>query len=377
VKTLHVITGLATGGAERALHNLVAGGLAEKFGSAVVSLRDEGVYGPRIRALGVPVHTLDIRLGVPGPRTISKLCSLVREIRPDVIQGWMYHGNLAASLAAGRSSGRQAVVWNIRHSLYDLADEKPLTRQVIRTNRLLSGRADAILYNSWLSREQHETFGFASTRSRVIANGFDTAVLEPTLERRTAARRALGIAEGVPVVGHVARFHPMKDHAAFLRAALAVAERRPDVRFFMIGRDVSLDNPALSGIVPASLADRFICLGERSDVHELMQAMDVFCQSSWSEAFSNVLGEAMASSVPCVATDVGDSTDIVGNTGCIVPPRNSDALAEAMLELLALPDEERAALGRKARERIEANYALPAVVSQYGELYEQLMREKK
>ena len=378
MKVLHVITGLSSGGAERALYNILAGGLAKQFDSVVVSLRDGGVYASRLRALGVPVYELGMRSGLPGPATIARLRALVRQHRPDLIQGWMYHGNLAASLAAILAPGQPAVAWNVRHSLYQLSAEKPLTRQVIRGNRLLSSRPHAILYNSRLSREQHEAFGFSSTMGRVIANGFDTEALAPTSEQRAAARELIGIEESDVVVGHVARFHPMKDHAGFLRAALRVLERRPETRFLLLGRGVSFENPALRGIVPDALADRFIFLGERTDAHQLMHAMDILCMSSaWGEAFPNVLGEAMASGVPCVATDVGDSADIVGDTGRIAPPSQPDALAEALLEFLAISATERVAMGRAARQRIEARYALPAIVSQYAEMYNQLVQEKQ
>lgn len=376
MKLIHVITGLASGGAERALYNILTGGLAKQFDSVVVSLRDGGVYASRLRALGIPVYELGMRSGFPGPTTIARLRSLLQQHRPDLIQGWMYHGNLAASLAAILAPGQPAVAWNVRHSLYQLSAEKPLTRQVIRGNRLLSSSTHAILYNSRLSREQHETFGFTSTMGRVIANGFDTEALSPTLEQWAAARQRIGIKESDVVVGHVARFHPIKDHATFLRAALRVLQHRPETRFLLLGRNVSLENPALEGIVPDALAERFIFLGECSDVHHLMQAMDILCQSSRSEAFPNVLGEAMASGVPCVATDVGDSADIIGETGRLSPPRQPNALAGAMLELLALPSEERIRLGRAARARIEARYALPAIVSQYADVYDHLVQQK-
>jgi len=372
VKVLHIITGLSTGGAERALYNLLSGGLAARDGVVVLSLRDEGTYGRRIRELGVPVYTLGMRRGVPGPVAIARLCMLVRELRPDMIQGWMYHGNLAATLAGWVTPGRPPVAWNIRHSLYSLRDEKPLTRQVILANRCLSGRTDSIVYNSCLSREQHEAFGFLADRGRMIPNGFDTDNLQPSPDLGQLVRRDLAIPEDALVIGHVARFHPMKDHASFLRAAVQVARAMPNTRFLLAGRNVDLVNSALFGIVPSDFVGRFHFMGERDDVPALMQAMDIFCQSSWSEAFPNVLGEAMALGVPCVATDVGDSRDIVADTGMIVPRSDSEALARGLLAMLSKSSDERRALGSAARASVKANYALPRIVGEYQGLYEAL-----
>nr|MDA3877952.1 glycosyl transferase family 1 [Halothiobacillus sp.] len=147
MNVLHIITGLSTGGAERALYKVLAGGLAQSGNSAVLSLRDEGAYGRKIRDLGVPVYTLGMQRGVPGPLAVTRLRRLVRSLRPAIVQGWMYHGNLAAWLAQRMAPGRPALAWNIRHSLYGLSGEKRATRQVIRANRWLSGAPDALLYN--------------------------------------------------------------------------------------------------------------------------------------------------------------------------------------------------------------------------------------
>ena len=373
MRIVHTITGLSTGGAERALYNVLSGGLATRFESAVISLRDRGAFGERIEALGVPVHALGIRHGIPGPAALLRLRSLVRELRPDVVQGWMYHGNLAASVAAAMAPGRPAVAWNVRHSLYRLEDEKRSTQWVIRAGRKLSSRPDAIIYNSRLSRAQHEAFGFAAARGRVIPNGFDLASLGPDADVRARMRQELGIPDGATVVGHVARFHPMKDHAGFLRTAVAVAHSVPQTHFLVVGREVNPENPALAGIVPPELLSRFHFPGERDNVPDYMRAMDLFCTSSaWGEAFPNVIGEAMATELPCVVTDVGDSKNIVDDTGVVVPPGDGKALESCLREMLQKDRGERLAMGKAARARMAAEYALPKVVDAYEDLYQEI-----
>lgn len=376
MKIIHIITGLSTGGAERALYNLFHGGLINWFDNHVVSLSNEGTVGPQIRELGVHITTLDMRGGRPSLAGLRKLRRVVREFQPDVIQGWMYHGNLVATLACRFASDRTTLVWNIRQSLYDLSHEKPMTRQVIRTNRFLSSAPDVLLYNSFLSREQHEDFGFTSLNGRVIPNGIDMQRFCFSGEARKRVRFELGIPADAQVVGHVARLHPMKDHPAFLRAAAGLVLRYPEAHFLLGGRDVSLENNTLEQLIPAQVRDRFHLLGERGDVSELMSAMDIFCQSSWSEAFPNVLGEAMATGVPCIATDVGDSAIIIGDMGVVVPPQDEGSLAAGIENLLKMSPEERRMLGAGTRARIEANYTLGSIVEQYAALYEKLITEK-
>ena len=212
-----------------------------------------------------------------------------------------------------------------------------------------------------------------SDNGQVIPNGFDLTVLGPDALVRRAVRAALGIPEDALVVGHVARFHPMKDHPRFVRAAVRVAQSRTDVHFVLVGRDVVAANTSLSSNVPESLSACFHWLGERDDVYDLIRAIDVLCLSSMAEAFPNVLGEAMAAGVPCVATDVGDSAFIVGDTGVVVPSEDDDMLFDGLLTLLDKTPTARSALGRAARSRIETYFGLPAVVDQYAALYEKIV----
>lgn len=371
MKVLHIITGLNAGGAERALYNLLQGGLAARFDSHVLSLSGDGVYGDRMRALGVSVHSLGMRRGLPTPGALFRLRKLVRGIRPDRIQGWMYHGNLAAWLAHRWAPGRPMLAWNVRQSLYDLVDEKPLTRQVIRANRRLSGAPAVVIYNSRVSRRQHESFGFAGDRGRVLPNGFDTGRLAPDAVRALAMRRQLDLPEDAIVVGHLARYHPMKNHQGFIRAAVRLAEEGSDFHVVMAGRGIDDQNDALGRLLPATLRPRFRLLGEREEAFDLIRAMDVLCVSSaWGEAFPNVIGEAMAAGVPCVTTDVGDSAFIVGDTGIVVPPRDEDALKEGLRDMLERSTGERKTMGERAMKRVEAEFDLSTMVDRYTALYE-------
>lgn len=375
-RVLHVITDLTTGGAERALFNLLQGGLADLFGSMVISLRSEGTVGAKIAALNVPVTVLQMRGGLTSLTGFRKLFREVRLFQPDVIQGWMYHGNMAANIAVALAPGNPALIWNIRQTLYGLVAEKPMTRHVIRANRLFSRRPAVILYNSELSRKQHEAFGVDGRCAKVIPNGFDVDRMRPSENSVRATRAALAIPTSSRVVGHVARFHAMKNHEGFLRAAVRIGTELTDVHFVLLGRDVTSGNAALSKLVPDAMRGRFHWLGDRNDVPDIMCSMDLLCQSSsWGEGFPNVLGEAMTLEVPCVATDVGDAAAIIGGTGRIVAPGDDMALAVALREMLEKPTSTRAVLGAAARARIVEKYSLKSIVQQYAAVYDSLARK--
>jgi glycosyltransferase involved in cell wall biosynthesis len=204
----------------------------------------------------------------------------------------------------------------------------------------------------------------------VIGNGFDLLQFAPNDVARHRVRAELGVAPETPLVGIVGRDHPVKDHAGFLRAAAVVLRSIPEATFVLAGRDVDGRNARLVSLVAdLGIGDRVRLLGERRDVPALMTALDVVVSSSWTEAFPNVVGEAMACGVSCVVTDVGDSAWIVGETGRVVRPRDPGALAAAVQGVLTLEPSARRMLGLAARRRVEREFSLGAVADRYEDLY--------
>jgi glycosyltransferase involved in cell wall biosynthesis len=369
MRVMHVITGLSTGGAETMLLKLLSAA-SGSMEHVVVSLGEEGTIGPRIAALGVPVHCLGLRRNAPNPFRALSILPLARRIGPQLIQGWMYHGNLMASMAALALRHKPPVLWNIRQTVYDLRRERWLTAKFIRLGARLSSRPAAIIYNSQTSATQHESLGYGAEKRVIIPNGFDYQLLRPDEAARKAVRTELGIADDTVLVGLVARYHPMKDHVGFLQAAAMIARSYPQTRFVLAGAGVSSTQPELVKAIQQNELWDCVMLGERSDIPRLNNAFDIGCSASaWGEGFSNSIGEAMACGVPCAVTDVGDSAYIVADTGLVSPPRAPEALAKAIAGLIEIGRSGRQQLGTKARQRIETEFSLPAIVRRYEGLY--------
>jgi glycosyltransferase involved in cell wall biosynthesis len=374
VRPLRVLvfsTGLGTGGAERMLVKLAAELHGRGCEFAVVSLLDSGTQGEPLRRLGAPVEEMHMRQPTALARLPLRLRQAARRFAPDVIQGWMYHGNLAATIARRLAGSQARLFWGVRQSFYGMTQERPLTRLVIRANAALCATADAVIYNSALSMKQHAEAGFAAARGVVVPNGFDTARFRPDVAAREATRALLDLPRRAEVVGLVARDHPMKDHAGFFAAAAVVAKSRPDAVFVLAGTGIEAANGRIASLIrEAGLGERVRLLGEVREVEHLLPAFDVAVLSSaWGEAFPNVLGEAMACGVPCVSTDVGDAAAIVGEAGQIVPREDSGRLAAAIVDVLGLGAQGRSALGEAGRRRVEAKFSLAAVAAQYLALY--------
>jgi len=370
IRILHVTTDLTIGGAQMMLLKLLAGQTSD-FQAAVVSLADQGAIGPRISDLGMPVHTLGLRRSAPNPFRTLALRRMTRDFAPDIIQGWMYHGNLMASLAGYWSKKKVPVLWNIRQTLYDIRAERRMTAAVIRLGARLSEIPAGIIYNSKASAQQHEAFGFQAAKRVLIPNGFDCEKFRPDPGALRQIRAEFGIGPDAVLIGLIARYHPMKDHAGFLRAAGFVARRYPNAYFLLAGTGVTRKEPILADCLAQNALDnRAFLLEERSDIPHLTAALDIACSASaWGEGFSNAIGEAMSCAVPCVVTDIGDSSCIVGDTGLTVAPRSPEAFADAICNLIEAGSVRRRQLGEQARKRIETEFSLRAIVQQYEFLY--------
>jgi glycosyltransferase involved in cell wall biosynthesis len=287
----------------------------------------------------------------------------------------MYHGNLAASLAGGLSLSPTPVLWTIHYSLDQAIAPGRLTRWLVRAGAPLSRTVARVVYCSAASAAQHERLGYDARRRAVVPNGVDTDRFRPDPTARERLRRMLGVGPGTPLLGTFARFDPMKDHANLFAAAARLRARGHPVRLVLAGSGVGEGNrPLRESIAAAGLAGLVSLLGVREDIDALMPGLNLFVLSSaYGEAFPNVLIEAMAAGVPCVATDVGDCAAILGETGLVVPPRDPDRLAAAMEAQLAAPAVERTRQAEAARERVLAEFALRSVARRYLDLYTRVL----
>lgn len=379
-KLIHVISGLSTGGAEMMLYKLLS--RSDQYDESVLCLGNnlETDIARKILALGVKIYPfrfsknlLDIRTISSNISSLMKLKKTVRSIKPDVIHSWMYHGNVASILI--RHWAPQAkLIWNVRCSLHDINRETFSIKASIKICRLFSNKPDVIVYNSKTSASQHKYFGFSSNRSLVLPNGFDCELFLPNTRLREKARKQYQLDNETLVIGVVARYHAMKGHRVCLEAVKIIREKGVNFRLFLIGAGLDKENEKLVELISQyQLEEQVTLLGEQSQIENFTRMFDVLISSSiWGEAFSNSIGEAMASAVPCVVTDVGDSAWIVGDTGIIVPPGDAGALAEGIIKLTSLPADARERLGIKARGRVVSQYSLQKVAQLYNDLYNKL-----
>jgi len=372
IHVVHLISGLEVGGAERLLARLVKGQPALHVSNRVISMTDMGPLGERLAGAGVEVQALHMRRGSPSLSALWRLAKILRRLKPDILHCWMYHADLLG-LLAGRLAGVPNVIWGIHSANETLGGWRPLTRWVVKSCALLSRYPETILSVSESGKRAHAAMGYDTSRMVVVHNGYDLDMFKPAPETRDTVRRELSLGSDTLLVGMIARFHPAKDFRNFFKAASILLEHYTGVHFLMAGTGVCASNPELSEPMHEhGLTGHVHLLGRRDDIPILDAALDIGCISSATEAFPNSVAEAMACGVPCVVTDVGDAALIVGETGRVVPPRNPEALARGLGEMIDLGPEGRKLLGQRARQRIAEKFSLVKMIDAYEALYRQL-----
>lgn len=365
---VHILPSLDIGGAELFAYRLVSE--SRKHAHTVICLRANGILEAKFKSVGVTVYSLNFGSYLNFLREFFFLLKILKSIRPDIVQTWMYHADLIGGLAA-KIVGIKKLYWGIRST--SVPNNKiSTTRLLIWFGAKLSWcLPEMIVCNSESAVIAHQRLGYCKNKMVVIENGYETATFYLARNKRQMYRKLLGYKHTDIVIGIVGRFDPLKDHRNFIEATTKMAADICQAKFLMVGRNISLENKELMlWITQSEYAKRYMLLGEREDIPALLSAMDIFCLSSKAESFPNALVEAMASGLPCVTTDVGDGIRIVGETGVVVPPENSDALAQSLADMAKKGTKERQKLGEQAMVMVQKKYSIQAIAARYEKFYE-------
>lgn len=378
IRVTHIITGLSIGGAENVLLRLLREMDTNGFENKVISLTDMGALSEPITATGATVSAMSFLKGKVNIIPVTHLAAELRSSKPDLVQTWMYHADLIGGITT-RLTTSAPVLWNLRQSTLDETHSKKSTlRTAMACARLSSSLPSTIVCGSQSARRVHTDLGYDATKMVVLNNGFDTSIHRHAPEQRTTFRAKLGIPENTLLIGNPSRYDPQKDHRTFLQAAARVAQKVPNAHFVLCGDSITPENQNLSSIIQEQgLSERVHILGTLKDINPFYSGIDILALSSaYGEGAPNVIGEAMSAEVPCVATDVGDSAYLIGDTGLIVPPRNAHAFADALVSLSQDTLESRKTKGQAARLRIKQQFPLATMVRRYEDLYRRVYSQR-
>jgi glycosyltransferase involved in cell wall biosynthesis len=368
MRIVYVLTSLGMGGAERQALAL-AGRMAERGHKVSVLVLRPSV--PEQWPTGLEVVHLAMR---KTPASVWKGLlegrRFLRKFQPDLLHSHSFHANLMARLL--KILVPKPAVLSTVHNVYEGGWPR---MQVYRLTDELSRRT-AFVCEAAATRFV-ELKAVPKDKCVVMTNGIDTAEFTPDQARRARMREQMGVGDEF-VWLTAGRFVKAKDYPNLLRAFVRVLTVHPNVKLWVAGESTVGEAGRLYNMSAIrGLGDSVRWLGLRRDMPALLDAADGFVMASAWEGLSLAVAEAMAMEKPVVATDVGGTRELMGDSGVMVPPKAPDALAEAMMEVMGRTAEERHRLGVAERERICQSFNIDTKADEWEALYLTVVESKR
>jgi glycosyltransferase involved in cell wall biosynthesis len=368
IQVLLFITELSIGGAQIALLRLLKHLNRNQFEPWVICLYNgDGALARQIKDLNISIFDLGMTKKYRWDAFL-KLWLLLKKIHPQILHTWMFHANIP-----GRIVGRLANIPIVISSERTMGQEGSFRRI---TNRLTAYLADAIICVSRTVLEFSKVrIGLPASKLIQINNGIDFDAIDFSLDQ-VQARTQYGLPSTGFLIGAIGRPRPVKGYDVLLNAFANLVTLEPDLLLLFVG-----DGPDRKKLEfkaqQLNLPPRVRFMGDQSEIHKLLPALNILVSSSFHEGMSNVILEAMAAGLPVVATAVGGTPEVVvdGETGLLVPPGDPEALSQAILKLIQNP-KMRKKMGLAGRERVKKHFTIQETVHQTEKLYLKLLAEK-
>jgi len=369
MKIVFLIRSLERSGAERQLVLLAREIYKKGYSVSVVVFYDKGPLEDELLKSGVPVFSLHKSGRWDLIKFTARFLYRIKMEKPDILYSFLTTANLLALLVRGFFP-RVKVIWGLRASHMDLKYYDGFSNLTSFFENKIAFLPHRVIANSYAGAQYATQVGFPKKRIRIVHNGIDINRFYPDTQAGRAHREAMGFLEGELLIGMIARLDPMKDYPTFFEAAAILSHHHPNIRFLCMGRGNEAYRETLKQrIADLNMSTRLMLIDERSDVENIYHALDILClTSAFGEGFSNVLGEAMACGVPCVATDVGDAALIIGELGKIVPIQAPLQVATACEDIMKqrIPQ-------HLIRQRIVDNFSTEATTDSTERVFRELI----
>lgn len=365
INIIHIVPGLKMGGAEKALLRLIIN--SPNYNHSVLSLTRGGAMYDIFLKNKIKVTVFDFDKSFFS--SFKKMIIHLSSEDVDVVQTWLYSANIIGGIAA-KISKVNNIIWGLRgtgipQSFFSLQ------MSMIFFGAFLSYFVpNKIVSNAKSVRKFHTNKGYKKNEHIVIYNGFDVSLYQ-SKQSFSELKMSLGINDNSLIIGTVGRYDKLKDFRTMIKAISRVMHLNKNIRFIMVGRDLSVSNNELLKEFISNKVDlkRVSLVGEVIDVIPYLGLMDIFCLSSKKEGFPNVVCEAMLMAIPSVVTDAGDSSEILSDTGMIVPIKDFQKLTDALMKMVSLDDKTRTNYGHNAHLRASQYFSIEENVNKFSELY--------
>ena len=371
-KITHLINGLDSGGAETVLVRLI---LNDSQGNKhlVISLKDDGFYGKQLKENGVTVKSLELNKphNVIFGIGVFKLLNLLRKNKTDTLIAWMPHSCLLGGLV-GKICGIKKIIWNFRGASENLNDNTKLHHIVLFTcKKLQKYIPNKIIVCANYVNDVLGNYGFETSNIKVIFNGYDSNEYSINNKSRKEIRKELQVPKDIPLLGMIARWHPQKNHGLLIESLKLIKSRNLEFRCLLLGEGIQ-NELILESISKLGMSDFFILRNETKNIPAILNALDIHILSSkFGEGFPNVIAEAMLCGTPCIATDIGDSELIVGQTGWISKNDSVSEMSDKIFKAIEYWKDKKAWHNKsnEARNRIIKNFHISSMINNYQNIY--------
>ncbi len=371
MKVIHIITGLGDGGAEHTLLKICKYDIINKH--IVISLKGPGKYFSLLKKIGIEIYCLDLKFY--SFYKFFYLIKLIRLLKPSIVQTWLVHGDFIGGIAA-RLSGIKNIIWNVRYSNLEIGKTKLTTILIIKILAKLSSLIPkSIVIVSKRAKKIYEKEGYDKKKIKFIPNGYDLSILKPNNFQKKIFQKKIKIKKNIPLIGNVARYDVKKDHFNLLNALSLIRSKNINFLCVLVGSNINKNNNRLVSKIKRLKLSKYVkLLGQNDNIFQIMNGIDIYIQSSsFGEGFPNVVAESMACGTPCIVTDVGDASFIVGKTSWVVPPNNPTKLAKAIEKVFyEIGTKKWNKRCYKTRSRIMQNFEIKSMLNSYNELWKKV-----
>jgi len=368
LRILHVINGLDDGGAEGVLYRICT--YDKEHEHIVLSMQGLGKYGELLRCQGIEVRVLNISTFKTLPNAILKFREVLKETKPDLIQTWMYHANIFAGILTKIFYYKKPVLWNIRCTIMKLGEAGLATYLLAYLGSLLSYFIpDCTIVCGNSIKLDHQHVGYKRSKIKIIENGFDLEYFKPP---QISQRINIDFVKRGLIVGVLGRFHPQKNHELAIKACSLAIRKGVNIKLYLAGSRITTDEPVLKNSIREHGMENFTRLfGALKDVRIFFNEIDVLLlPSKFGEGFPNVLAEAMAYRIPCIATSIGDSERIIEQTGWVVSPQKPEEIVSAFEKIIEMKKNKSwLKMKNSARKRIEQNFSISKMITSYSKCW--------
>jgi glycosyltransferase involved in cell wall biosynthesis len=366
VNIIHIIPGMKMGGAEKALLRLIIN--SPKCNHHVLSLTRGGAMHEVFLKNNISVKVFDFDKSFF--LSFRGVISFMLDQKPDVVQTWLYSANIIGGIAA-KISRVDNIIWGLRGTGIPQSFFSLHMIMIIFGAFLSYFIPNKIVSNAKSVMDFHIKNGYKKSNHVVIPNGFD--INKYTSHSSFHKLSDIGIDEKKQsiIIGTVGRYDRLKDYKTMIKACSLAMIKNSNIRILMVGRGLEESNSELMRIFFKNRIDlsKISLVGEVNNVRPYIDMMDIFCLSSKNEGFPNVVCEAMLMSKPCVVTDCGDSSDIVSNTGIVVPIEDHQKLSMGLMKMINIGKEGRKKFGQDAFIRASTHFSIEKNVEKFSKLY--------